>query len=206
MTAAAKYLAAIVLAAALGALAAGFWAAGQPERFSTTTTVAIAPDAGIVDDADVIDVVGGLDRGAIVETLAGLVTSSSVVAESAAIVGIAPLDVGEYDVDAVRVTSANLVDVMVSGPDPELTAALADVTAETAAARFDELYRVYRVDVVTAADVPGTTDRPSVVLVAAAGAVVGGFAAAILLAANRSRRRERHLASVRDPDRERLAS
>lgn len=196
----------IGVAALLGALAAGIWGAAQPDRYSTSTTVAIAPAASLVDQADVIDVVGGLDRGTIVETLAGLVTSASVVSAAAAEIDIPAADRDLYDVSAVRVTSANLVDVTVSGPDPDLVAGLATATATTAAIEFDSLYRVYQVDVVAAADVPASSDRPSVVLLTVAGAVVAGLGAAIVVAASRSRRRERHLATVRDPDEQRLAS
>lgn len=196
----------IGVAALVGALVAGIWGAAQPDRYSTSTTVAIAPAASLADDTDVIDVVGGLDRGTIVETLAGLVTSASVVSAAAEEIEIPAAERDLYDVSAVRVTSANLVDVTVSGPDPELVAALATASAATAAVEFDRLYRVYAVDIVAAADVPDSSDRPSVVLLAVAGAVVAGLGAAIIVAATRSRRRERHLATVRDPNEQRLAS
>lgn len=196
----------IGLAALAGALGAGIWGASQPDRYSASTTVAIAPAPSLTDDADVIDVVGGLDRGTIVETLAGLVTSAPVVSAAAEEVAIPGSDRGLYDVSAVRVTGASLVDVTASGPDPELVAALATAAATTAAAEFDTLYRVYVVDVVAAADVPDASDRPSVLVVTTAGAVVAGLAAAIVVAASRSRRRERHLAAVGDPSEQRHAS
>lgn len=196
----------IGIAALFGALVAGIWGAGQPDRYSASTTVAIAPAASLTDNGEVIDVVGGLDRGTIVETLAGLVTSASVVSAAAEGIGIPAAERDLYDVGAVRVTSANLVDVTVSGPDPQLVAELATAMARTAAVEFDTLYRVYHVGVVTAAGVPDTSDRPSVALLSVAGAVVGGLGAAIVVAAVRSRRRERHLATVRGPNEERLAS
>lgn len=201
-----KYTIAIGVAALLGAIVAGIWAEGQPERYSASTTVAVAPAASLAEDGDVIDVVGGLDRGTTVETLAGLITSASVVAAAADEIALPADQRALYDVDAVRVTSANLVDVTVSGPDPELVAGLATATATNAAARFGALYRVYQIDVVTPANVPDTSDRPPVTLVSAAGAVVGGLGAAIVVAASRSRQRERHLATVRDTSQERLAS
>lgn len=205
-TATSTVMAVIAAAALIGAVLAGVWAARQPERFSATTTVAIAPSEAVVEHADVIDVVGGLDRSATVETLAGLATSAMVVATAADNVGVDASDRPLYDIDAVRVINANLVDISVSGPRPAMVAELSNATAEVAAAQFGALYSIYRVDVVTPADVPDTSDRPSALIMAVAGAAVGAVGAAIVLAASRSRQRERHLAAVRSANEGRLAS
>ena len=202
-----NHLISIAIAALIGAIVAGIWGTAQPDRYSATTVVAIAPADSIVQDADVIDVVGGLDRGTTVETLAGLAASSSVTSSAAAEVGIDPADRGDYDIDALRAVGSNLVDITASGPDPQTVADLATATANVTAAQFNTLYRVYRVDVVTAAAVPTASQRPSVLLLMAAGAVVGGVAAAVVIAAGESRRRGRHLQSVRrDDESEPLAS
>lgn len=202
-----KHLISIGIAAVLGATIAVAWGGFQEERFSATTVVAVAPAESVVQDADVIDVVGGLDRGTIVETLAGLSASSSVTSAAAANSGIDPVDAGDYEVDAVRAVGSNLVDITASGPDAEVVAALSTSTAQMVAAQFNTLYRVYRVDVVTAADVPSSSDRPSLALVGVAGAVAAGLAASLVAAATESRRRRRHLESVRPHDEtERLAS
>jgi capsular polysaccharide biosynthesis protein len=197
----------ITLAALVGGALAGYWASSQPERYSATTVVAVAPAESIVDDADVIDVVGGLDRGTTVETLAGLAASASVTQTAAAEIGIDIAEYDDYDVDALRAVGSNLVDITASGPDPQVVADLAAATAAGTAAQFNTLYRVYRVDIVTAAGVPTASDRPSALLVVAAGAALGGVAAAVVIAGGESRRRGRHLRSVRrDDESEPLAS
>lgn len=200
-------LIAVITAAIVGAIVVAGWAAQRPERYATTTVVAIGPSPTILDDADLVDVVGGLDRGTIVETLAGLASSSSVTAAAAETAGIGPESIGDYDVDSVRAVASNLVDVTATGPDPAVAAALSAASAQVAADRFTALYRVYRVDIVTAAEVPATSDRPSTLLLAVGGGTVSAIAVAIVIAAAESRRRDRHLAAVgARPRGERLAS
>jgi capsular polysaccharide biosynthesis protein len=203
-----KYSAAVAVAVAafLGAVVAASWAAGRPDRYSASTTVAVAPANELVDDADVIDVVGGLDRGSMVETLAGLAASPSLVAAASGELGIPSEDVGDYEIDAVRVTAASLVDVSVTGPDPDRVAALSTTVAGLAAQRFNSLYPVYRVEVVIDAEVPESSGRPSVLLIAVAGGAVGALCVALVLVAGRARRREHHLASVRGGREEWMAS
>ena len=193
-------LAAVAVAALVGALLAGVWGAMQPERYEATTVVALAPSDAIVQDADLIDVVGGLDRGTLVETFAGLAASTSVTSTAAAEVGIDEIDSGDYDVDAVRAVGSNLVDITVTGPDAELVAELSTVSAQIAAGQFNTLYRVYRVDPVTAATAPTESSRPSLLLLVVGGAAVAGIAAAIVVVALDSRRRDQHLHAIGSAD------
>ena len=168
----------IVLAAVLlGALLGFAFVRSQPARFEAETVVAIAPADTVVDDAQLIDIVGSLDRSGIPATVAGLASSQSVVEAAAALLPITDEELADYDVDATPVISANLVDVRVSGPDAETAAALTNAIASQVQTQFAQLYRVYQVKVVTPATVPSDSDRPSPSLVVLGSAALAGVVA-----------------------------
>lgn len=168
----------IVLAAVLlGALLGFAFVRSQSARFEAETVVAIAPADTVVDDAQLIDIVGSLDRSGIPATVAGLASSQSVVEAAAALLPITDEELADYDVDATPVISANLVDVRVSGPDAETAAALTNAIASQVQTQFAQLYRVYQVKVVTPATVPSDSDRPSPSLVVLGSAALAGIVA-----------------------------
>ena len=168
----------IVLGAVLvGALLGLMFVRSQPERFEAGTVVAIAPADTVIDDAQLIDIVGSLDRSGIPATVAGLASSQSVVEAAAALLPITGEELADYNVDATPVISANLVDIRVSGPDAETAAALTNAVASQVQTQFAELYRVYQVRVLTPAAVPSGSDRPSPSLVVLGSAALAGVVA-----------------------------
>jgi capsular polysaccharide biosynthesis protein len=176
---------AVALAALIGALLGIVFTAGQSDRFTAETVVAIAPADAVVDQAQLVDIVGSMSRSGIPATAAGLGASRSVAEAAAATLSMPADEFADYDVDAVPVIDANLVDISVSGPDADRSAALANAVAAEVERQFAELYRVYQVRVVTAAAPPGGTDRPSPLLVVLGAALVAGLGAAFLV--NRGR-------------------
>ena len=167
----------VVVAAVLGGVAAAVWASSQPDRYSVTTVMAVAPSSAIIDETQIIDIVGSLDRGSVTATAAGIASSTSVRDAAVEELGIAPGSLGDYEVDSVPVLGSALFDVMVSGPDPEVTAALANAIGVQIQLRINSLYDVYEVEVLTRATPPTNSARPSVVLVALLGVVVAAGAA-----------------------------
>jgi capsular polysaccharide biosynthesis protein len=173
----------------LGALLGAVFVGSQSARYEAETVLAIAPSDTVVDDAQLIDIVGSLDSSGIPATVAGMAASESVVA--AAVAALLPTpeeDFADYDVDATPVISANLVDVRVSGPDARTAAALTNTIATEVQAQFAQLYRVYQLKVLTPASVPSSSGRPSGALVMLASAALAGAAALWVLSRNDQRR------------------
>ncbi len=167
-----RMLVVVVVAAVLGGGVAALWASSQPERYEVGVVLAVGPAATLIDDADVIDVVGSLERGGITATAAGVATSSSVRDAAVADLGLTPGSIGDYEVDSVPVLTSSLVDITVTGPDPEIAASLANAIGAELQARFTTIYEVYEIELLTPAIVPGQSTRPSVLLVAVLGAIV----------------------------------
>ena len=168
----------IVIAAALvGAVLGLAYVRSQPERFTAETVVAVGPAEGVVDDAQLIDIVGSLDSSGIPATVAGMATSESVVQTAAGLLPMTGDELADYDVDATPVITANLVEVRVTGPDAERAAALTNAVASEVQSQFVQLYRVYQVKTLTPAIAPSDSDRPSASLVMVASAALAGIVA-----------------------------
>lgn len=178
-------VAVVITAALLGALIALVWGRGQDDVYRAEAVLAFAPAADLDLDADVIDVIGALDRGVLPETAAGLATSGSVKDESASRIGLTE-GLGAYRISAAPVFEANLLDVVARGPDPEVAAALANAVADVLAERVEGLYQVYVVDVVTRATPPDAESRSVGLLVAAAALLFAVGAAAVIVGLDRT--------------------
>jgi capsular polysaccharide biosynthesis protein len=186
----------VAVAALVGALLGIVFTTGQSDRYTAETVVAIAPADAIVDQAQLVDIVGSLSRSGIPATAAGLGASRSVAEAAAATLSMPADEFADYDVDAIPVIDANLVDISVSGPDSAGTAELANAVAVEVQRQFAELYRVYQVRVVTAAAPPDGTDRPSPVLVVVGASLVAALGAAFLLSRGRTRPAGVHVVSA----------
>lgn len=171
-----------VLAAALiGGALGGLFVSQQSERYSAETVIAIGAAQSIIDDDQLIDIVGTLERSGVTATVAGLASSRSVFDAAAVGIALSPDEAGDYDVTATPVIDANLVDITTSGPDPAIAASLTNAIAEQTQIQFTQLYRVFDLRVVTLANPPSTTDRPSASLVIAGAAVLAAVIALLLL-------------------------
>jgi capsular polysaccharide biosynthesis protein len=167
----------VVGAVLLGALLGMVFVQAQSDRFEADTVLAIAPAETVSENAQLIDIVGSLDRSGIPATVAGLASSQSVVDVAAGGLNMTGAELADYKVDATPVISANLVDIRVSGPDAETAAALTNAVAAEVQTQFAQLYRVYQVKVLTPAATPSASDRPSASLVMFGSAALAGIVA-----------------------------
>lgn len=170
-------LAAALIGGALGSL----FVSQQSERYSAETVIAIGAAQTIIDDDQLIDIVGTLERSGVPATVAGLATSRSVFDAAVVGIGLPSSEAGDYDVTAIPVIDANLVDISTSGPDPTIAANLTNAIAEQTQIQFTQLYRVFDLRIVTLANPPSTTDRPSASLVIVGAAVLASVIALLLL-------------------------
>lgn len=175
----------VIAAALIGGLLAFAWGNGQDEVYRAETVLTFAPATDLSVDADVIDVIGALDRGILPETAAGLATSGSVREESASLIGLTD-GLGDYRISASPVFEANLLDLAVRGPDAEVAAAFANAAADVLAERVEELYQVYVVDVITRATPPDAESRNVGLLVLAGALLAAAVAAAAVVGLDRT--------------------
>jgi capsular polysaccharide biosynthesis protein len=173
----------------VGALIALVWVGSQDDRYRAQAVLAIGPASTIVADADLIDILGSIDRSGMPATVSGIATSQSVRDRVAASLGVEAGRLGEYEVDSLPVPSANLLDITVTGPEPQVVAAVANQISEEVRAEFGRIYRVYEITVLTEAREPSNSSRPNGFLVVLGGFVLGAAVAALLDVALAARRR-----------------
>jgi hypothetical protein len=176
---------AVVIGAVIGALAALGWGTSQSDVYRAEAVLTFGPSDTLVLDADVIDVIGALDDGALPETAAGLATSGSVRTEGASRIGLDEGS-GDYSVTATPVFDANLLDVATSGPDPVVAADLTNAIADVLTERIEGLYQVYVVDVVTRATPPAPESRSLGLLVLAGALFAAAAVAAVIVGVDRT--------------------
>jgi capsular polysaccharide biosynthesis protein len=175
-------LVAPVLAAALiGGVLGALFVSQQSDRFSAETVIAIGAAQTIIDDDQLIDIVGTLERSGVPATVAGLASSRSVFDAAVVGIGLPPDEASDYDVTATPVIDANLVDIATTGPDAAIAASLTNAIAEQTQLQFAQLYRVFELRIVTLADAPSASDRPSASLVIVGAAVLAALIALLLL-------------------------
>jgi uncharacterized protein involved in exopolysaccharide biosynthesis len=138
---------------------------------------------------------------AIVSTFVEILSSRSIHDRAGATLGMAPATVDAYDVRGVVLPEANVVELSVTGPNPEVAAALSGAIGAAGTETFVALYRIYDVAPLDVAEVPAepagrgpvTTLALAGVLGLAAGAAVGMLWG--LARQQKSRTLERRLAS-----------
>ena len=167
----------VAVAGLLGGALAALWAGSQPDRYSVTAVMAVAPASAIIDESQVIDIIGSLDRGGVTATAAGIAGSGSVRDAATALLGVEPGLLGDYEVDSIPVLTSSLFDINVSGPDAEVTAALANAIGTQLQLQFNGLYEVFDVEFVTQARAPSNSGRPGLLLVTILGALVAASTA-----------------------------
>lgn len=171
----------IAAAALLGGAIAGIWAGSQPERYEVDVVMAIGPASTLADQTAVIDVTSSLDRGGIIATAAGIAASSGVRAAAVADAGFAEGTAGDYKIDSLPVLNSTLIDITVSGPDADATAALANAVGAQLQGRFQTIYPIYQVELLTPAVAPTHSSRPSSMLIILLGAIATAAIAAAAL-------------------------
>ncbi len=168
----------VLSAALIVGLLAWIWAAGQGERFSATAVVQLEPASTVEDNREVVDILGSIDRGPIVVTLAGVANSGSVTTAAQERLGVTEVQMEDYEVEALQVLTSHLVDITVTGPEDTLSIAYADAIADELRLAFAESHPVFQITTVTPATIPESSGRPGtavIVIAAMIAAAIGAF-------------------------------
>jgi receptor protein-tyrosine kinase len=168
---------------------------GATPVYEASASYIVSPGSQVAPD-DVAQGVNTLDSSrsrSIMTTLTEIADSDAVLSEAFTLLGLAPELTELYSVESVVVPEANVMETIVTGPDPETAAQLASTVGSLGGSRFVALYQIYGVEVLDAATVPTEPANPglsqSLVIAIALGIMAGGAAALLRFAfSQRSRR------------------
>ena len=125
-------------------------------------------------------------------TLTEITMSDTARSEAFGALGLDPTTADQYTVESIVVPEANVIQTTVTGPDPDLAAAITSVVGDVGGLRFMALYQIYDVVVL---DPPVVPTEPSniglptlLILTSLLGLGLGAAAALILFASGAGRR------------------
>ena len=156
--------------------------------YEANASYVLSPSAGI-DSDDIARGVDSLDTSrsrSIMTTLTEIAASDAVLSEAFVTLGFDPRQAESYSVDSIVVPEANVIEIVVTGPDPETTATLASTIGEIGGLRFVEFYQIYDIDALDPATVPTEPANPGLEQLLAIGIALGliaGTGAALLRSA-----------------------
>lgn len=146
----------VVLGGAVAATAAFVLFATASPQYEASSTYVVSPaDSGATYDiAESIRTLEDARSRAIVSTFVEVLSSTTVHARGAVLAGLSSGILEDYAVRAVVAPEANVVELTVRGPAPEVAAALSGAIGFAGAETFIGLYKIYDVSLLDAADVP----------------------------------------------------
>jgi len=112
------------------------------------------------DDAKIVSSLVALDKRSIVGTYAEVLNSGRIYKDTVAAMGISPDILGSYSHVTVVLPDANILELAVEGPDPELVTLLANSISQNAIDYVSELYSVYDINFLDTASQPSIPIRP----------------------------------------------
>jgi hypothetical protein len=180
-----RYSAFIVAATLAGAAASYYISSNGPVTYSSSLRIIIGPNANVADRSGVAESLTALDRQGVVKSLVEVLSSRDMMSRATADVGVPPTD--DYTSRAAKVPDANVVQVWVEGPEAGKVTALALRTAILGIEYFEDLYKLYRAEVLeqpaAAEKIAPMPARDAVV----GAALIGALAALSALAIDRLR-------------------
>lgn len=161
--------------------AAAFFTSRQQPVYRTATSVVVAPAPDMAEASDVLRAVEALERRSILATFVELSKSPAVQRRAAARLGWEDGELTPFRVSSSTLPHANVLRIVVEGPDPERAATLAGAVAAVMGEEAHGLYRPFSVRVLTEATpaaAPTMPDRRRNYLVALVlGLFLGGVGA-----------------------------
>jgi len=163
----------VVLVAVVGAAAGFFLARGGEETYVSESRLVIGPNPDLSTEesaaaADVLD-----NSPAVVVTFSELLSGDQFGEQAAQQQGLDPAEASKYTVGSVVAQESNVVQLTVSGPDPQVASNLATEVSGVATEYFQTLYQGFDVQVFDGPSVPSTSSGPTELTTAFVAAVIG---------------------------------
>lgn len=149
----------VVLVAALGSAAFLDTSGEERPTYRTEATLAAVPDSSVTNKNQVLRSVEILERRTMVSTLSRIPGSGPVRRSAAEQMGTPLQDLDAYRVETNVMPSTHLVRVGVRGPDPEVAARFANALAAVSEQEAGGYYRLFTLQLLDDATVPGRTSN-----------------------------------------------
>jgi len=178
----------LVVGAVMAAIVAVALDRAATPTYEAAASYVVSPGGDITDD-NMTQGVNTLDSSrsrSIMATLTEIAASDAVLDQAFAELEVDAELSESYSVQSIVVPEANVVEMIVAGPDPELVAALASTIGEIGGSRFVQLYRIYDIEVLDAATIPTEPSNPGLgqmLVIAVAIGLMAGAGAALLRSA-----------------------
>lgn len=125
--------------------------------YLTRLQLLIVPNMTNFDGRDLIYSLDTLDQRSIVATYVEVVNSNRIRREAIDEAGLTPEEAPRYQITAVALPEANVLELAVEGPEAERVADVANAAATETIAYVSETYDIYRLELLDPASAP---DRP----------------------------------------------
>lgn len=186
----------VVLGALAAVAVAVYMEASAVPVYDSSATYIVSPrlDDPAINVEESVKTLDDARSRAIVSTFAEILSSDSVHRTAWETLGLDPGGLEGYEVKAAVLPEANVVELNVRGPSPEVSTLLSSTVGGLASEQFIELYKIYDVGLLDPAVTPTEPSNPTLVqTIAMAGAlgVLAGAAVALLFGAPKVRRQNR---------------
>lgn len=124
--------------------------------YRVTASLIVSPNKALVPQQNLVDTLGTLDKRSIIATYAEVLNSSHIYNDSLAALHVQPQDLRGYTHSAVVLPDANVLELSVTGPDPQTAAILANTMSARGIDYIKGLYQPYDLNLLDPA-VPTTS-------------------------------------------------
>lgn len=148
--------------------------------YRTSARFVVSPNPSLVTGRDVVTSLEALDKRSIVSTYAEFLNSARIFDETLQELGIVQSDAAQYTHTTVVLPDANILELSVDGPNPQVTATIANSLGQRAISYIRSLYQVYDITFLDPASVPAVPIRPQPLRDGALALVLGVVIGAVL--------------------------
>ncbi len=126
----------------------------QTPLYRARARLIISPNSDITSGRDEVSSLATLDRRSIAATFAEVLSSDQIYAATRPMITVTPAELSEYQLSAVVLPAANVLELTVSGPDPQLAATIANSVGQQGIEYIQNLYQVYTLSFLDLAKIP----------------------------------------------------
>ncbi len=151
--------------------------------YQTSARFVVSPSSDVISGRDAVSSLATLDKRSIVSTYAEFLNSWRIYQDTVTLLGLSPAMLRDYTHNAVVLPDANILELTVVGPDPELITTLANSIGQRAIGEIQDVYKVYDIRFLDPAVPPTKPFSPNPLRDASLAMVLGivaGSALAIL--------------------------
>ena len=132
--------------------------------YRTTASFIIGPNQQLFsNERDLVNSIESLDKRSIILTYAEALKSERVLNDALDILQLSPQDIEKYQVSAVVLPDASIIELSVEGPDPELATLLANTVGLQSISYLSDFYEVYQIQFLDLAKQPSEPFSPRTV-------------------------------------------